>query len=416
MPHYILEAITSSDDAHEDAKNAAHATISLTQILREVRHLHIASLHADADADTPAGTSPPPEAIQPPHPIVPPHVLESIAAAESAQPEGRAGALHTLSLTEELRAKREQLSEALHSAEEALVGPGPPRLQRLVYNCEHKQQLPGTPVRIEGQDPVEDDETLNECYDGLGVMFKFCSEVFHRNSIDNAGMNLIGSVHYSSKYNNAFWNGHQMVFGDGDGVYFNRFTLSIDVIGHELAHGVTARTANLAYAGQSGALNESISDVFGSMVKQYHLGQTAQEADWLIGEGLYTKNVKGAALRSMKAPGTAYDDPVLGKDPQPATFDKYVNSPTDSGGVHVNSGIPNHAFYIVAVGLGGHSWDRAGRIWYATLKDKRLKPRTDFKHFADLTCDNASKAYGEEVEEVVKQAWTDVGVYSAPHD
>lgn len=402
MPHYILEAITTSDTAHEDAKHAAHATISLTQMLREVRHIHIASLHADLPAAIPN---------QPPHPVVPPHLLESIAAAENAQPEGREGAVHTLALTEELREKREQVSEAIHDAKETLIGPGPPRLKRLVYTSENSQHLPGTPVRIEGQDPSED-ETLNECYDGLGTMFKFCSEVFHRNSIDNAGMNLIGSVHYSKKYNNAFWNGHQMVFGDGDGVYFNRFTVSIDVIGHELAHGVTARTANLAYTGQSGALNESISDVFGSMLKQYHLNQTAQEADWLIGEGLYTKHVNGAALRSMKAPGTAYNDPVLGKDPQPATFDKFVQSPTDSGGVHVNSGIPNHAFYLVAVGLGGYSWERAGQIWYATLKDARLKPSTDFKHFADLTCDNAGKDYGEDVKDVVKKAWTDVGVYS----
>ncbi len=96
-----------------------------------------------------------------------------------------------------------------------------------------------------------------------------------------------------------------------------------------------------------------MSDVFGSLVKQYQLQQTAGEADWLIGQGLLTENVKGIALRSMKAPGTAYDDPVLGKDPQPAHMKDYVNTVSDNGGVHINSGIPNHAFYVVATELGG---------------------------------------------------------------
>src|SRR5262249_6826367 len=149
--------------------------------------------------------------------------------------------------------------------------------------------------------------------------------------------------------------------------YFNRFTISVDIMGHELTHGVTAYTAGLIYQGQSGALNESISDVFGSMVKQFALSQTVATADWLIGAGIFTPKVNGVALRSMKEPGTAYNDPVLGKDPQPADMAHYVNTSSDNGGVHINSGIPNRAFYLTAVALGGNSWDRAGRIWYATL-------------------------------------------------
>src|SRR5690606_25342549 len=114
---------------------------------------------------------------------------------------------------------------------------------------------------------------------------------------------------------------------------FNRFTIAADIIGHELAHGVTQHTANLIYQGQSGALNESMSDVFGSLVKQRLLGHTAAEADWLIGEGLFTSNVNGTGIRSMKEPGTAYDDPVLGKDPQPGHMNNYVQTPSDNGGV-----------------------------------------------------------------------------------
>src|SRR5262245_54891431 len=155
-----------------------------------------------------------------------------------------------------------------------------------------------------------------------------------------------------------------MVFGDGDGTLFNRFTISIDVIGHELTHGVTGSEANLTYQGQAGALNESISDVFGSLIKQYSLNQTAAAADWLIGAGLLASSVKGVALRSMKAPGTAYNDPTLGKDPQPDNMSKFVHTAEDSGGVHINSGIPNKAFFLVATSLGGHAWEKAGQVWY----------------------------------------------------
>ena len=161
-------------------------------------------------------------------------------------------------------------------------------------------------------------------------------------------MPLNGYVHFGQDYDNAFWNGQQMVFGDGDDDLFNRFTLSLDVIGHELTHGVTEDEAQLVYYREAGALNESVSDVFGSLVKQRVLNQTADQADWLIGAELLTDAVDGVALRSMAHPGTAYDDAVLGKDPQPAHMDDFVTTFADNGGVHINSGIPNRAFYLVA--------------------------------------------------------------------
>jgi len=201
-----------------------------------------------------------------------------------------------------------------------------------------------------------------------------------------------------------------MVFGDGDGSLFNRFTIAIDVMGHELTHGVTAHTANLTYSNQPGALNESVSDVFGSLVKQRSLGQTAAQADWLIGAGLLASGVHGVALRSMKAPGTAYDDPVLGKDPQPAHMRDYVNTSSDNGGVHINSGIPNKAFYNAAVALGGHAWEQAGNIWYATLLDSRLSANAQFQDFAGLTVDHANRLYGASVSNAVVNAWQQVGI------
>jgi len=223
-------------------------------------------------------------------------------------------------------------------------------------------------------------------------------------------MDLIGTIHYDNDYDNAFFDGSQMVFGDGDGTYFNRFTIAIDIMGHELTHGVTAATAGLEYQDQSGALNESISDVFGSLVKQRFLNQTAEQADWLIGAGLWTSNVNGVALRSMKAPGTAYDDPVMGKDPQPDNMSGYLNTSDDNGGVHTNSGIPNKAFYLTAVAIGGNAWEVAGNIWYRTLLDSRLTATAQFQDFANLTADIANTLYGATVQSAVVQAWHDVGI------
>ena len=167
-------------------------------------------------------------------------------------------------------------------------------------------------------------------------------------------MPLRGVVHFGERYPNAFWDGQRMVFGDGDGEVLGVMTGSLDVIGHELGHGVTETEAGLEYFGQSGAMNESLSDVWGSLVKQYKNHQDAASADWLIGSEVWTPTIAGDALRSMKAPGTAYDDPLVGKDPQPADMENYVETIQDNGGVHINSGIPNHAFYLAATEIGGY--------------------------------------------------------------
>jgi Zn-dependent metalloprotease len=112
----------------------------------------------------------------------------------------------------------------------------------------------------------------------------------------------------------------------------------------------------------------------------------------------------------MKAPGTAYDDPLLGRDPQPATMDGYVRTQADDGGVHTNSGIPNHAFYLAAIALGGYAWEKAGRIWYETLRDKRIKPTATFRQFARLTVQNAAHFFGSAERQAVAAAWAEVGI------
>jgi len=219
-------------------------------------------------------------------------------------------------------------------------------------------------------------------------------------------------VHYGESFENALWNGRQMVYGHADGRIFSRFTASVDVIAHELTHGVTQFAAALGYHGQTGALNEHLSDVFGIMVKQWLLGQTADKSDWLIGAEIFGPAVHGVAVRSMAAPGTAYDDPVLGKDPQPSHMHDYVETTEDNGGVHINSGILNHAFYRAAIALGGRTWEVLGRIWYAALTD-RLRPEADFADFVQATVDIAGELYGMggKVQRIVAEAWSGVGLF-----
>ncbi|MEU9029339.1 M4 family metallopeptidase [Streptomyces sp. NPDC048383] len=342
--------------------------------------------------------------------VVPPHLLDK--AARSADAARADAAQRTLEQDAFLRTRR-RISTVRGIAPTA-AAPGSDTPRRTVYDAGHRTRLPGTMVRGEGDEPGRD-ATVNRAYAGLGATFDLFLQGFGRRSIDDGGLPLDATVHYGEDYNNAFWDGRQMVFGDGDGDLFLDFTVAVDVIGHELAHGVTQYTANLDYHGQSGALNESMSDVFGSLIKQYTLGQNADEADWLIGAGLLGPNVTGVALRSMRAPGTAYDDDELGKDPQPATMDDYVVTSRDNGGVHINSGIPNHAFCIAATELGGRAWERAGQIWYDTLTGGELTERADFADFARLSVAAAVTRFGDGGAEhrALQKAWATVGVPTA---
>jgi Zn-dependent metalloprotease len=332
--------------------------------------------------------------------ILPDAILRRLA--ENAKHRDRA--LHTLAVTERLRGRREILGQFTLAA----LSTGTER--RTIYDAQNQTNLPGTLVRSEGADPTKD-IAVNEAYDFSGDTYDFYTKAYNRNSIDDQGMRLDSSVHYDQNYDNAFWDGRQMVYGDGDQTIFDRFTKCLDVVGHELTHGVTAATAGLTYQGQSGALNESMSDVFGSLVRQMKENQTADQADWLIGKGLFLPEIQGEALRSMKAPGTAYDDPTIGKDPQPADMAHYVNTNADQGGVHTNSGIPNHAFYLVAAELGGYAWERAGKIWYQTLT-QRLNSSADFQTAADTTFAVAGEIFGQASAEqqAVKNGWGGVGI------
>jgi Zn-dependent metalloprotease len=289
---------------------------------------------------------------------------------------------------------------------------------RLVYDARRKDRLPGKLVRREGEKKSAD-VAVNEAYDHSGDTYDFFHEVFGRNSLDGNGMTLISSVHVgepdgsgkSQPMSNAFWDGGQMAYGDGDGRIFQRFTRSLDVVAHELTHGVQSFTSNLVYRGQSGALNEHFSDVFGVLVRQWRRGETAAEASWLIGSEVLVAAPTRRAIRDMEHPGTAYaDDPDLGSDPQPAHMKNLYTGGADNGGVHLNSGIPNRAFALAAKALGGRAWETVGRVWYDAML--QLSRDSQFKDMVAITVQIAGdkSRFGKDVKKAVQDAWKKVGL------
>lgn len=322
--------------------------------------------------------------------FVPPYLLRRLAELESDV------ALRTLATDDAIRAAR-------------AAGPQAPTLLAeapawTVHTADNTEELPGRPERSAGE-PETGDAAVDEAATGLSGSLALLAEVFGRDSYDGRGAAVSATVHYGRDYVNAFWDGTQLVFGDGDGRVFERFTRPVDVLAHELAHAVTEHTAGLVYRDQPGALNESVSDVFASCLKQRLLDQEVGEADWLIGAELFLPGVGARGLRDMAAPGAAYDDPQLGRDPQVGHLDDYVETDDDNGGVHLNSGIPNRAFHLAATAIGGRSWEGAGPIWMAALTSGEVRSETGFVGFARATVAAAGDHAG-----LVRQAWLDVGV------
>jgi Zn-dependent metalloprotease len=285
--------------------------------------------------------------------------------------------------------------------------------QRRIFDAKGGRDLStASLVRSEGG-PETNDAAVDKIYEYLGIFRDFLKDVFGRDSYDDRGGDLIAFAHYGKAYNNSFWDGKQILLGDGDGIAFATF-VDLAVISGELAHGVTETTAGLIYQGQSGALNTHISDVFGTLVEQWHLRQTVDKASWLVGAGIFPPQAKVKALRSLKDPGSAYDSPILGRDPQPKHMKDYRQLPedahNDNGGVHINSGIPNRAFYLAASKIGGFAWEKAGKIWYQTLRS--IHAKADFAEFASQTLAEAEKLFGKNSKEwgAVKDAWQEVGV------
>ncbi|MCX7569648.1 M4 family metallopeptidase [Tumebacillus sp. DT12] len=224
-----------------------------------------------------------------------------------------------------------------------------------------------------------------------GKVYDYYYNTLGRNSYDGLGRTIISGVHYSTNYNNAFWNGTQMTYGDGDGTTFRPLSGALDVVAHELTHAVTDYSADLVYSYQSGALNESWSDAMASVI---------DSNDWLIGEDVYTPNTAGDALRSMSDPN-AYGDPDH--------MSEYVNTSSDNGGVHTNSGIPNKAFYNFATAIG--SRDVAGKVWYRALTSY-MTSSTNFSGARSATLQACAALYGSNSSyyTALQNAWTAVGI------
>ncbi len=344
-----------------------------------------------------------------PHPIeciIPPHMIEAIQLR--GNPEQRHMATLLGQRSADVRLLRQEAVPSAGFAVAAAAKANKPN--REVYDAGNAGGLPGKLVRSEGQPPVAD-RTVNEAYDGSGDTYELYRHAYGRDSLDGHGLKLVSTVHFDQNFDNAFWNGSQMVYGDGDGQLFIPFTRSLSVIGHELSHGVVQYSGGLVYQDQAGALNESYADVGGVLTVQHKKKEKACDATWLIGDGILAPNIHGKALRSLKAPGTAYDDPVLGKDPQPFHMDGYVHTSSDNGGVHINSGIPNHAFYLLAQYLGGHAWEKAGHIWYDALQALN-NPHATFAQWADETVKTARTRFGAgSLEEIfTRRAWKLVGI------
>jgi Zn-dependent metalloprotease len=340
--------------------------------------------------------------------IVPHDVLTRFASDPALPTALRQSLLHSAQISSQLRTLREQyntLTQTLTSL--PLPRPPLPRPHALppdqVYDCQHHTSLPGAPVANPGSSA---DLTAKRAYDESKGVAEFYWEFFRRDSIDGHHMTLLSSVHYSDHFNNAFWNGSQMTYGDGDGQVFVDFTLGDDVIGHELTHGVTQHSLGLAYSGEAGGLNESISDVFGSMFRQWEKHQTVAQADWLIGAdivGPVAKQRGYTCLRDMAAP----------KDPHalPAQPDHYYPG-IGNLDPHYSSGPPNLAFCKAAKAIGGHSWEKAGQIWYKALTGFGPSPNMTMPQFASRTRSLAQSLYPQDpaIHTAVDGAWTAVGL------
>lgn len=344
--------------------------------------------------------------------IIPPHMSEKLEEHQHQNPTTHRNHNHNI------REHRSSLchSVALHSFAFLKAQESIPSFS--VYTANNEISGPVTLVR-KGTDTPTNDPEVNAAFDGAQGTWNFYQTLFDRNSVDSHGMNLKSVVHYGKNYDNAFWDGRQMVYGNGDGTVFNSFTTCLDVIGHELTHGITQYLSNLAHQNEQGALNEHLSDAFGLSFKHWKITTDAKAAgrpvpllNDLIGEGLImdVKN-KHFSLRSLASPGKAYvNHPVLGTDPQPATMDAYLHTKEDNGGVHINSGIPNHAFWLVHTQLEENLWGKPAQIWYDAAT--KIKSTTNFKEFANETISSAQQLFGKgsKEEAAVQGAWKTVKV------
>jgi Zn-dependent metalloprotease len=335
--------------------------------------------------------------------IVPPNLLRRLAAEADAEDDRRrlqSTYVQTLAMRTQREASR-QAAQFLRGAVGGTVAPlfiDQPHLTLVrVFDCQHRASLPGEPV-LSSQ---TGDPAYKIVFDTTTQLVEFYRSLFGRESVDGQGLDLVSSVHYRTNFANAFWDGQQMVYGDGDGRIFDPLYRAPDVIAHELTHGVTQYESGLRYDGEPGALNESLSDVFGAVFNQWvHKFPASEAKGWLIGADIIAAQSRAtyACLRDMLEPGAAHC-----LSPQPDSYDKF--DPTAD--VHDNSGIPNRAFALFARAVGGNGWDRAIQVWYRAATGGRTGSNATFVQFARATLTEATAAG---LEAPLRAAWQTVRV------
>ncbi|KAL6857291.1 Metalloprotease [Trichoderma novae-zelandiae] len=402
VPPHLFRAIAQSPHNPKSVRRDAEATLAAHDRITTARQESTLKIIQDKRIKRKA-------AVQA-SPFVPENLLQRLSTSDAVDDATRARAMRDLHHLQDLMSRPQQEFAADEGVkkEDSKVP-----TYSAVYNANNTwktDKLPGGFERAQGEPPGKDPD-VNKAYDNVGHVLNFYKQQFDWKSIDNEHAHVTSSVHFGVGYQNAFWCPEimQLVFGDGSHMLRN-FTRCIDVIGHELTHAVTNNTSPLEYSDQPGALNEHISDVFGIMVKQQVENETAEKADWLIGEDCLLPEVKGVALRSMKEPGKAYDDDRLGKDPQVDNFAQWEVIAEDSGGVHIFSGIPNKAFSLSAIAFGGYSWEMAGKIWWRAMNCGKVPTRCTFQQFANVTVECAEELFDVEAAKIVREAWNKVGV------
>lgn len=308
------------------------------------------------------------------------------------------GLHRSVSLSDRIRIRRNRFINAIMSLANSIVATA----KRQTHTCNNTTKLPGQ-LLLDDVITSSGNASANAAHKYALVTHSFFAQFLNRDSIDGKGMTLISSVNYDKELANAFWNSKGMAYGDGDGKYFIGFANDITVVAHELSHGVTQHTCGLWYQSESGAANESFSDVIGVCVRHWNEGQNDPlTANWLIGDKCVGPKFPGKALRSFKNE-KAYDN-----DPQPKHMKNKYNGSSDNFGVHYNSGILNRAFFELCVLMNEHSYGRPLQIKWSA--HQTLKPWSGFKAIAKAEYKAALALYGKDVADKVKQAYSIVGI------
>ena len=319
---------------------------------------------------------------------------------------GSSGASKTLKHRKKISKKRKKKARQLFKQLESFERPKSRQGDRLIFDSQTKALRRKKLIVMEGDNKIEDPAAVL-VYELTGVVRDYFRSMYNLNSLDGLGMEICSNIHYKRDYANAFWDGEDMYYGDGDRINLKNFGSAIDVVAHELTHGIIMHHAGLKYRSQSGALNEHFCDAFASVIKIRHKGQTAETGDWLIGNDVVMGDFPGIALRSMKEPGTANE-----MDKQPDHMDNYYEGPDDNYGVHINSGIFNKAFYLSCMALGIEDCEK---IWFKAMN--QLERKSQFEDAVKALIRSSKKLsksgqVSDTSTEAIKDSFGEVGLLS----